>query len=291
VLLLSTTGVAIILWLSVGGLERADYRTYLVYTVESVSGLSVSAPVKYRGVNVGQVTVITLQPENPEVVRLELQILKGTPIKTDTVAMLSAQGLTGIAFINLTEGSREAPLLEASSDMPYPVIPARPSLISRVGSGLTGLMDQVTRLANNTEQLLDVENRSSIKSILTNFEQLTRALTEHSAALEQAMINAQNAMQNTADATAVLPELIGDIRNSAESVKAMADSVSTTADHASQLVVEGHNFSRETLPEAGVMIREMSEMISTLRHLLTQLERQPNILIYGTTVQQTGPGE
>lgn len=291
VLLLSAAGIGVTLWLAAGGLERSEYRGYLVYTTESVSGLSINAPVKYRGVNIGQVTEISLQPDNPELVRLLLQIRIGTPVKEDTVAVLSAQGLTGIAYINLTEGSRAAPLLTQTKNEEYPVITSRLSLISQVGSGITGLMDQVSRLANNTEQLLDVENRSSIKNILTNFEQLTAALTEHSEALEQAMKNAQTAMQNTAQATESLPKLIDDIGNSADAVRSMADSVADTAAKTNELVAEGRNFSRETLPETGMMIHELRELISTLRNLMVQLERQPNMLIYGTTVRPTGPGE
>ena len=62
VLLLSTAFIAALLWLTTGGPPK-DYDFYVVYMTESVSGLSVDAPVKYKGVNVGRVRDIRLDPE------------------------------------------------------------------------------------------------------------------------------------------------------------------------------------------------------------------------------------
>ncbi|MFO0733195.1 MAG: MCE family protein [Nitrospiraceae bacterium] len=56
-----------------------------------MAGLSVDSTVKYRGVDVGRVKEIALNPETPEEVRLTLDILHGTPIKTDTIAVLETQ--------------------------------------------------------------------------------------------------------------------------------------------------------------------------------------------------------
>ena len=111
VLLLSGAIVAGVLWISSGRTERKDYDTYLAYFTESISGLNEHAPVKYKGVAVGSVREIALDPTDPQRVRLVLAIERGVPIKEDTVAVLSVQGLTGIAFLDLGGGSRESPLL------------------------------------------------------------------------------------------------------------------------------------------------------------------------------------
>ncbi|MBK7977631.1 MAG: MCE family protein [Deltaproteobacteria bacterium] len=65
-----------------------------------------------RGVEVGVVREIALDPGDPSE-RLTLDIVHGTPVKTDSVAVLSSQGLTGIAYVDLGGGSREAPPLAA----------------------------------------------------------------------------------------------------------------------------------------------------------------------------------
>ena len=108
---------------------RDAYDRYYAFMRESVAGLSVNSTVKYRGVDVGRVKEIALSPENPEEVRLVLDIDRGTPIKTDTIAVLETQGLTGLATLNLTGGSRDAPPLQATEGQEYPVIKTRNNFV------------------------------------------------------------------------------------------------------------------------------------------------------------------
>lgn len=107
VVVLGLVAIGIVLWLG-----KTDYRgvydRYHAYMRQSVSGLSLNSTVKYRGVDVGRVKEIALNPDNTEEVRLTLDILRGTPIKTDTIATLETQGLTGLATLNLAGQSRSA---------------------------------------------------------------------------------------------------------------------------------------------------------------------------------------
>ncbi len=93
VLVLSVAIAGGVLWISSGRVARKDYDTYLAYFTESVSGLNRQAPVKYKGVEVGSVREIGLDPTDPQRVQLVLAIERGVPIKQDTVAVLSVQGL------------------------------------------------------------------------------------------------------------------------------------------------------------------------------------------------------
>ena len=115
VLVLGAVLVVAVLWLAAGGSLQKKHEIYLAMMDESVAGLSVSAPVKYNGVDVGKVKDIRLQQGNPERVELLFAIQRGTPVKTDTVATLKSQGLTGIAYVELSGGTREAPILLAAA--------------------------------------------------------------------------------------------------------------------------------------------------------------------------------
>ena len=68
--------------------------------------------LRYRGVPIGTVTQIGIDLENVELIEVTLAIKKGTPIKTDTIASLALQGITGLSFVQLTGGTRNAPTLE-----------------------------------------------------------------------------------------------------------------------------------------------------------------------------------
>ena len=136
VLLLGAAFIGAVLWLSSGKAYRTSYDIYRTYMTESVAGLNQNAPVRYRGVQVGRVQKIALAPGNVEQVQVTLAIESGTPVKTDTVAMLQTQGLTGIAYVELQGGSRDAPALQTQAGEPYPVIETEPSLRMRLDDSL-----------------------------------------------------------------------------------------------------------------------------------------------------------
>jgi phospholipid/cholesterol/gamma-HCH transport system substrate-binding protein len=153
VLLLGTVLVGATLWLSSGQPYGGVYDIYRVYTSESVSGLNVNAPVRYRGVEVGRVRKIALAPGNVEQVQLTLAIDSGTPVKEDTVAVLQTQGLTGIAFVDLTGGTSSSPRLRSKDDDDVPVIHAGPSLMVRLDASLTDAAHVLKNLARLSDDL------------------------------------------------------------------------------------------------------------------------------------------
>ena len=102
--------------------SEEEVRKYSIHFDESVLGLNIDAPVKYRGISVGKVTSLRINPANMEQVDVLITILKTTPIKEDTVAKLTAQGITGLSYINLSMGSQNAKELTIKEDEEYPII-------------------------------------------------------------------------------------------------------------------------------------------------------------------------
>ena len=100
VILLGIGLVAISFWLTEARHQKA-YNPYLVFMGESVSGLSEQSSVLFNGVRVGYVKTITLDPENPQRVRLLLMISDETPINASTTATLMSQGITGLTYVGL----------------------------------------------------------------------------------------------------------------------------------------------------------------------------------------------
>ena len=182
VLVLGAALIGGVLWLSSGRSYGTTYDIYQTYMKESVAGLNLNAPVRYRGVEVGRVQKIALAPGNVAQVQLTLAIESGTPIKADTVAVLSAQGLTGIAFVDLTGVSRDAPALKAQAGEPYPVISSGPSLMVRLDASLVDAaltLKNVARMSEDLPQLtLRIQRSADIFDNMSN--ELARAGTNAS---------------------------------------------------------------------------------------------------------------
>lgn len=295
VLVLGGALIAITLWLSVGGLSRESYDHFLAYFRESVSGLSVNAPVKYRGVDVGRVRAIDLNPQNPEEVRLVLDIKEGTPVKTDTRAFLSVQGLTGIAFVELTGGSRDASRLERKPGEEYPVIPTSPSLLVRLDAAISGLLASLNRLSDDMSDLLTEENRRSIAGILADLKLMTGAIAAHDGALGKSLENAASTLEQSAKAAAQLPELLARVGRSAEAVETMASEIAGVSKGFRTTLESGNRdlerFTAQTLPEFAGLLGELRELTATLQRVGRQLEQDPSVLLRGSQAPAPGPGE
>ena len=294
VLVLGAAWLVISLWLTFGDYST-HYTTYRVYLDESVSGLYRDAPVKYRGVEVGKVVGIDLSPDVPDQVQLTLDVVSTTPIHEDTVAELSVQGLTGIAFLELKGGTLETPVLMAKEGEPYPVIPSAPSFFTRLDMSGTELIANFNVLANSLAKLLDADGRRSVREILANINTITAAFADRKDELEQTVSSTARLMDNSATASEQLKPLLVQFDETAKSVEVMADRFASAGESLNRYVDSSgsgvQQFSRQTLPEFGALIMELRELASTLQHVGKKLEDDPRVLIYGNELQQPGPGE
>jgi phospholipid/cholesterol/gamma-HCH transport system substrate-binding protein len=295
VLLLSVALIALVLWFGAGNYTRTVYDTFYAYMRESVSGLNVNAPVKYRGVEIGKVREIILDPDNPELVRLRLEIVRGSPIKSDTVAVLSVQGLTGIAFVDLTGGSRTSPLLKAKPGKEYPEITTGPSLFARVDMALNQALNNVNQLTEDVHALLEPKNRESVRNILAHIDALTATLASRDQALQAGVDHAVKTLENTAKASADLPELVAGIKGTAQALERMANQLTSAGSGLTQTVEHSRHdvdaFAQQTLPEAAQLVSNLRDLSNDLQRLTRELDRDPSAVLYGRRTTPPGPGE
>lgn len=295
VLILSTAIVAGVLWIASGRTARKDYDTYLAYFTESVSGLNPRAPVKYRGVEVGSVREISLDPEDPQKVRLVLGIERGVPIKQDTVAVLSVQGLTGIAFVDLGGGSRESPLLTPERKGGFPVIPTRPSLLRRLDTAASTLVADLSQATQSINQLVDADTRAALQRTIRDLDTVVHVIASHSKAIDAGLVDAARTSENSAKASAELPRLVQQIGRAAEAVERAAAEV-TRAGTALRTAAEGatggvQQLDASGLPELQRLIIDARAVASSLGRVAQELERSPNVFVTGRPARAPGPGE
>ena len=307
VALLGAALLAVVLWLS-----RTDYRgvydRYYTYMTESVSGLSADSAVKYRGVDVGRVKEIVLNPNNPEEVRIALDLLRGTPVKKDTVAVLETQGLTGIATVNLTGGSRDTPPLTVKPGEEYPVIQSHPSFFFRLDHALSRvladeslphLLANLNDLAKDARGVVDVQSRADLKRILADLAKVTGALSSRRAELGEGIARADEAFEHFADMSKKideqLPDLMDQAKASIRSFRQMTEEIARTSTALQSTLNENRSeigqFTGQTLAETGVLVADLRQLTATLQRLAQELERQPNALIFGRSRPAKGPGE
>jgi phospholipid/cholesterol/gamma-HCH transport system substrate-binding protein len=295
VLVLGAVLVAIVLWLASGGAFRQKFDLYLAVSDESVAGLNLNAPVKYNGVDVGQVRDIRLDPTNQERVNLLFAIEQGTPIKEDTVAVLKIQGLTGIAYVELSGGTRDSPLLRASGQNRYPLIPTKPSLSARLENVLSNVLAKLDSTSSSINAILSDANKAAFSSALADIAIVMRTVADRKDTLDAGIANAARTFENASRASAQAGPAIERVSRASDAIEKMGNEVARTSASAGRTMdsagADISRFTAETLPELERLLGELGALSASLRRLSDQTERNPSGLLFGRTAVPAGPGE
>ncbi|CAH2604259.1 MCE family protein [Rhodovastum atsumiense] len=187
--LLLATGIAVAVGLALflGGNRIRNGQIYETYFNESVQGLNIGAPVKFRGVSLGEVTEIGLvsavyldnqpvdvnRPTDALVyVRYMLDLQRvgrvqdgAAVVRGGLRARLANQGITGLAYIELDfVDPRLFPEITVPWRPHYPEIPSMPSTIVQVQDAAQALLARINSidlvaLGHTTQTVLDDVHR------------------------------------------------------------------------------------------------------------------------------------
>ena len=294
VVVLGTALVLTFIWLATRGDDR-NYLRYEVLTTESVAGLNRNASVTYRGVVVGRVAEIAIDPDDPEQVRILLDIEAGTPVRTDTNAVLATRGVTGLVRVELTGGSRAAPALVPLPDQPTPVIASGPSLVARLDSALDMLVDTVERLSTRFDRLLSDENLTALASTLDALRHVTGEVAQHRVEIGAGLTNAAATLENTARLSGELASTLARAAGSVSALEDTARSVTRTSRALEAAVGEGRVGVAKAFgqlgPEVTGLLGDLRQLAETLRRVARDVEDNPRGLLFGRQRSEPGPGE
>ena len=286
-----------IIWLSQVG--AGAEKTYDIFFQQSVEGLAKGTAVTFRGVPVGQIRSINLEPSSPQFIRVRITVDEETPVLQGTTATIRGVGFTGVSQIQLDPPEPEpgrprqtaeirCPEQNPQSECPYgyPVIPTRPGALGQLLNTAPELLERVSTLTERLTELLSDRNQESIAGILDNLEVVSRSLAERSPEIAATLAEARVAIQQAGIAADRIGQLAGsterlvdqdgrplinDLRHTiraAETSMRNLDSVLADARPGVQA------FTNQTLPEIGQLVRDMRATTSSLRDLSDRLNQQ-----------------
>ncbi len=147
-------------------MEKRDIY-FIRYENTSVSGLQIGGPVKYRGIGIGRVDNIDIDPEDVTNIIVIVSVKAGTPVKEDMRASLIPIGITGLLQVEITGGSKEASFLEKKS-----FIPAGVSTFDSISGKAEILTKKMEILLSNLGKITNEENQLKLKNILSNVDSI-----------------------------------------------------------------------------------------------------------------------
>jgi phospholipid/cholesterol/gamma-HCH transport system substrate-binding protein len=298
VLLLGGALVAISLWLMGVG-PRGDYRIFAVYPPESVAGIAGESLVRFQGVDVGKVREVGVDPADPRRVRLLIDVRRDLPIQVDTTARIASQGLTGLVYyIELKPGEPASPPLAAEPGSPFPVIPSAPSDFALLQQTGTELLEQSRAAAGELRgtleairELLGEEERALIRKAIADAGGAAAHLSEASAGLGIQIQRIGPLLDDLSRAlTRITEQGVATLDKAGEAAQAIARAARQIERVAADAAPGVKALSRDGMPELTALLRDLRSLTGRLDRIATDLEQDPNLLLYGRP-RRPGPGE
>lgn len=296
------TGVAIALGaLLLLGAKAMSQQTveFVSFFDESVQGLELGSPVKFRGVTVGRVAQIdiaenlrhvqvTSELSVEQVGKLRLAVKEnGSKLHADMRVQLAQTGITGVKFllIDFFDGA-------SNPVVPLPFKPP-PNYIPTASSTMKNLEDSVTRTANRFPEIADDAAKAALQVRLVAEQIQAGRLPERSAetlshaneALRElsAQLKAVNAARLSSEAEKNLQEFNGVlVRTNALLTRLDSEQgLFQSAERSADAIGEVARNARSLGPELELTLREIRGAARSIKRLADELERDPDMLLKG----------
>ncbi|WP_027967057.1 MlaD family protein [Halomonas halocynthiae] len=278
------------LWM--GRADADSNQNYYEITFnQAVSGLAVGNTVQYNGIKVGNVSDLSLDPDNPSKVRTIIRVASNTPVTTDTQARLTLANITGSMNIQLQGGTSDSPRLPGTQQEPGH-IPAARSPLSSLMDNSESMIAASNRLLSQANQLLSDENVARVSEILINVDRLTKSLAVQSENVEPLIsglgtltTQAERAMDSINAAGASARELLDNSGQQAmDSASQAMQSLAEVSQDLLQIGTEHSGDIDSALRGLGGIDPAMQELRNTLSSfslLLRRLNENPTQTLLG----------
>jgi phospholipid/cholesterol/gamma-HCH transport system substrate-binding protein len=284
VLIMALALAGFFVWLANdSGGKRQEYD---IFFKQAVDGLNKGSQVTYSGVGVGEVVDIALWPDDPDFIRVRIEVDTEAPVRQGTTAQLSGVGFTGVTQVALDGAVKGAPLITDAGPAGRPVIPTRVGGLGELLNTAPQLLERLTTLTERLTEIANDKNQQSLANTLANIESTTAMLARSGPAIEAALLETRTAVQNAG----VAAERVGLLAQSTQSTiernidPAMADlrKALRSADGSMAQLTRAlgaaepglESFSQTTVPQANALIRDLRQTSAALTAFTEKLDQQ-----------------
>ena len=293
---------AFVVWLAQFEFNR-QYHYYEIHFDGSVSGLNKAADVRYNGLKVGQVRQMRLNPADPSQVIVLIEVNSDFPIYRNAIATMEYQGLTGVAYVEISGPIGGGELLKATDGEQYPLIASQPSNFQELFSGAPDLIKGGTVLVGELTKLVNDKNRDSISQILANAATITSEVSNKSGDLGAFLVTLKDTSKEIGGAATSINSLAGKLDSSVDTdMKPMLSDARDAVKSADLLFADLNDlvsrnqdavdlFASDGLVQFTRLMIEGRQFVSNLSRLVERVENNPARFFLGTQDSEFTPDE
>lgn len=308
-ILLSAGLIYFIYWLGRYSSNNKPKSYYQAIFHESVSGLNIASPVKYMGVNIGSVTKITLNPNEPNSVIVTFGVDKNIPLRKNCYAVLELEGITGLKYIEIEGGSKNSPVLHTSKNNPAK-IQTIPSFKAKLFEALSKTTDKLNTLLDNLNTILNPKKASHLQNTLIHLENISAYIDKNKYLLKQSVNNFNNLQKNLNssviqiqhDFHKLTQKTVSAENNLTANISKLNSSFINLSKNTNELITELKNKAAEgqfNFKDALIQSfkpidntsKELQKATIKLENMINELENSPSDIIFKKATTPKGPGE
>ena len=276
--------------------DNKSYSTYLVVSKFPVNGLNRQAAVRFRGVEIGKVEDIYIDPQASKIILIRVMLNDTVPITQGTFAQLGYQGLTGIAYVVLDDdGSNPARLQRPVEGLAR--IEVRGNVFDDLATSSKALLEQATDLLERLNKIASDTNQTRIENTLASFEKASAQLEPALRAIPEVTERAKKfldadiqeslrrSLTSIEQATVSVGPVVEDSRKVLANMRQLSDRLEKLSTEISSEITDS------TLPKVNQLVEQLGRDTQDFHHLILQIEREPQSLVFGRQRLQPGPGE
>jgi phospholipid/cholesterol/gamma-HCH transport system substrate-binding protein len=267
---------------------------YDLITRTSVAGLAVGATVTLRGVQIGQVQSIQFDTADPATVRVRIAVDPRFMLRKGSYATLDYQGLSGNAYVDLDFPNQEHEVLTSNAGTPARIPLGRSSWATLPDTGEHFLTSFTTTLGR-VDSILTPENAQHLSRMLMDFSAAAQQITGLVRDLRPAASRIDILTLEADDTLRSAHKTLGDIDSLAVGFQGHLGALDALGEGARQTGLAAQGVKQalvgDSLPKLDRVLDGLSQNSDALQELLEQLRKQPQSVLFGTTVPPPGPGE
>lgn len=265
--------------------EHTTLARHFVRFLESVQGVTVGSNVLFGGIPVGQVTAISVDPQNTAMARIDFTCDASAPIRSNSVGTLEAQGFTGGVALEISRGTEDATLVKDGAE-----IPTRYTAIQHLLTGTPELMARGNELIDNAEKFLTAENIAAAGRIMANMQQFKALVVVNSEKISTTLDEVAAAAKQFSSTEAAFRDLGADLQvrgaklraeveKAAPDIRTLSSLVTTITNSVNRIFEENRQpieqFSTTGLYELPAMIAGVELVLRTAKRITAEIAQDP----------------
>lgn len=299
VLIFTIAMVTFILWLARYDAKEILAKEYRVYSKNSIAGLNENSIVEYKGLDIGTVDKIQINPKNLEEIEIILKITTPEVIKTDSYVLIQSQGVTGNKLIEIDGGTKESKNL-LPKDGSFAVLPVKESFLDKLTTSASNISSQVESILTKFEKILNEKNINNIDQLLSNANNSSKNLEEVmlkiNHVLDKSLIKTLNNIDNAANS--IENSFNGEIKDTVKTVDVLAKDINLLSSDIRKLVNSDIKAILEDFKETAKSSQDIDLVLNQLENTLEKIDltveefnQNGGNMIFNTRQTTYGPGE